>query len=47
MYMPIKALNQFARDWKILARITSKSEKKTTKNGGSLLKVDLIDSYGT
>lgn len=45
--MPIKALNTFSRDWKIQARITSKSEKRQTRNGGSLLKVELLDMYGT
>jgi len=47
MYMPLKALNTFARDWKIQARITSKSEKRTTNKGGSLLKIGLVDMYGT
>lgn len=47
MYMPLKALNTFARDWKIQARIASKSEKRTTNKGGSLLKIGLVDMYGT
>ncbi|TNV83159.1 hypothetical protein FGO68_gene14242 [Halteria grandinella] len=46
-YMPIKALNTFTRDWKIMARVTQKSERRTTKSGGSLLKVNLMDTYGT
>lgn len=47
MYMPIKALNTFTRDWKIQARVSQKGEKRTTKNGGSLLKCNFIDMYGT
>ena len=47
MYMPINALNTFTRDWKIQARISSKTEKRLTKNGGSLLKIVIIDMYGT
>jgi hypothetical protein len=47
MYMPIKALNTFARDWKIQARVASKSEKRTTNKGGYLLKIGLVDMYGT
>ena len=47
MYMPIKALNTFSRDWKIQARVASKSEKRQTRNGGSLLKIELVDMYGT
>lgn len=45
--MPIKALNTFARDWKIQARVASKSEKRSTNKGGSLLKIALVDIYGT
>jgi len=45
--MPIKALNTFSRDWKIQARIASKSEKRPTKNGGALMKIELVDMYGT
>ena len=45
--MPIKALNTFARDWKVKARVATKGEKKTTRNGGSLLKIELVDKYGT
>jgi replication factor A1 len=47
MYMPIKALNTFSRDWKIQARVASKTEKRQTKSGGSLLKIELVDMYGT
>jgi len=47
MYMPIKALNTFSRDWKIQARVASKSDKRQTRNGGSLLKIELVDMYGT
>jgi replication factor A1 len=45
--MPIKALNTFTRDWKIQARVSQKGEKRVTKNGGSLLKINFIDMYGT
>ena len=45
--MPLKALNTFARDWKVQARVASKSEKRTTNKGGSLLKIALVDMYGT
>ena len=45
--MPIKALNTFARDWIIKARIANTSGLKTTRNGGSLLKIELVDQYGT
>lgn len=45
--MPIKALNTFSRDWKIQGRVTSKSEKRPTKSGTSLMKINLIDMYGT
>lgn len=45
--MPIKALNTFARDWKIKARIASKTDKKATRSGGFLMKIELVDVYGT
>jgi uncharacterized hydantoinase/oxoprolinase family protein len=45
--MPIKALNTFSRDWKIQARIASKGEKRATKKGGSIMKIELVDMYGT
>jgi hypothetical protein len=45
--MPIKALNTFTRDWKIMARVTQKCERRTTKTGGSIFKVNLMDTYGT
>ena len=45
--MPIKALNTFARDWIIKARISNKGDLKTTRNGGFLLKIELVDQYGT
>lgn len=47
MYMPIKALNTFTRDWKIQARVSSKGEKRVTKNGSAILKIELIDMFGT
>jgi len=45
--MPIKAMNTFTKDWIIKARISSKGEMKTTKKGGQLLKIELVDSFGT
>lgn len=45
-FMPIKALNTFTRDWVIKARVSQK-EMRTTKNGGQLLKLELVDSHGT
>jgi hypothetical protein len=45
--MPIKALNTFSRDWMIKARVANKGEKKTTQKGGQLLKIELVDKYGT
>lgn len=45
--MPIKALNTFTRDWLVQARISHKAEKRSTKNGGSLLKIVIIDMSGT
>ena len=47
MYMPIKALNTFTRDWKIQARVSSKGEKRNTKNGSPILKIEIIDMFGT
>jgi len=47
-YTPIKTLNTFIFEWKIKARITKKGEKKTWKNAkgsGTLLNIELIDSY--
>ena len=46
-YMPIKALNTFTRDWVIKARVANRSELRTTQKGGQLLKIELVDSYGT
>jgi len=40
-------LNTFARDWIVKARVATKGEKKTTRNGGQLLKIELVDQYGT
>ena len=45
--MPIKALNTFSRDWKVLGRISQKAEKRLTNKGGSILKITIIDIYGT
>lgn len=47
LYMPIKALSPLNRDWKIQARVANKSEKRTTNAGRSLLKIGLVDTYGT
>ena len=46
-YMPIKAMNTFTKDWIIKARVSQKGELKTTKKGGYLLKLELVDSFGT
>ena len=45
-FMPIKALNTFTRDWVIKARVANKTMKPTQK-GGHLLKIELVDAYGT
>ena len=45
--MPIKALNNYIRDWMIKARVANKVYKETTRNGGALLKIELVDQYGT
>jgi len=45
--MPIKALNTFTRDWMIKARVANRSELRTTQKGGQLLKIELVDTYGT
>ena len=45
--MPIKALNTFSWDWIIQARVARKSEKRSTKSGGSVLKIEIIDAFGT
>jgi len=47
LYMPIKALTSFSQDWKIKARIASKADKRQTRGGGSLLKIELVDIYGS
>ncbi len=41
--MPIKALNNYIRDWVVKARVASKIFKETTRNGGALLKIELVD----
>jgi len=46
-YMPIKALNNYIRDWMIKARVAAKVFKETTRSGGALLKIELVDQYGT
>lgn len=35
------------KDWTIRARVSSKSDIKTTRNGGKLLKIELVDHFGT
>eukprot|EP00347_Sterkiella_histriomuscorum_P004608 403359819 len=50
VFTPIKALSTFHYDWRIKARIIKKYEKKTWKNQrneGSLMNIDLMDSFGT
>mmetsp|Transcript_12810 Transcript_12810/g.19843 ORF Transcript_12810/g.19843 Transcript_12810/m.19843 type:complete len:687 (-) Transcript_12810:51-2111(-) len=46
-YMPIKAINTFSRDWVIKARLAKKSDLRPTKKGGYILKLELVDNYGT
>jgi DNA polymerase III alpha subunit (gram-positive type) len=46
-FTPIKALTTFSRDWVIKARIVHKSDLKNTRNGGKLLKLELVDSMNT
>jgi len=46
-YMPIKSLNTFLRDWVIKARVASDVVNKTTRKGGKMMKIELVDSYGT
>lgn len=46
-YMPVKVLNTFTRDWIIKARISKRGDVKTTRNGGQLLKIEMVDQYGT
>lgn len=48
--MPIKALNQFNRDWCIKARVLKKADLRTFRNAkgeGFILNLDLIDREGT
>ena len=46
-YMPIKALNTFMRDWIIKARVASDVKNIITKKGGKMMKIELVDQYGT
>ena len=46
-YMPVKVLNTFTRDWIIKARVSKRGDVKTTRNGGQLLKIELVDQFGT
>lgn len=46
-YMPIKALNTFMRDWIIKARVASDVKNIVTKKGGKMMKIELVDCYGT
>lgn len=46
-YMPIKALNTFMRDWIIKARVASEVRNNVTKKGGKMMKIELVDQYGT
>ena len=44
--MPIKALNTFMRDWIVKARVASDVINRTTKKGGKMMKIELVDQYG-
>lgn len=44
---PIKALTTFSRDWVIKARVASTSGLKSTRNGGHLMKLELVDMMNT
>ena len=49
-YMPIKALNQFLKEWVIKARVVKKApirDWKNQKSSGKLLNFDLVDKEGT
>ncbi len=45
--MPIKALNMFSWDWILQARVARKSDKRPTKKGGYVFKIEIIDAFGT
>lgn len=48
--MPIKALNQFATDWRIKARVVKKPplrEYKNARGNGKIMNIDVIDKEGT
>ena len=45
--MPIKALNQFHRDWKIKSRVLTKTFKKSQSSDLSILKLCLVDIHST
>lgn len=48
--MPVKALNQFNKDWCIKVRVLKKNPLRTYKNArgeGCILSFDLIDREGT
>ena len=45
--MPIKALNTYIKDWMIKARVAKKFYCAVTSSGGALLKIELVDQYGT
>jgi hypothetical protein len=44
--MPIKALNNYQKDWMIKARVASKQAREA-RNNCHILKLELVDSLGT
>ena len=47
-YMPIKALNQYSRDWVVQAKLARKNEmRQLVSNGSVVLKIEIIDQIGT
>ena len=50
MYLPIKLLNNFNRDWCIKVRVLKKGDMRQYKNArgsGVVLSMDLVDREGT
>ena len=46
-YTPIKALSLTSVTWKIKARVSTKDDVTVTSNGDRLMKIELLDMYGT
>jgi hypothetical protein len=46
-FTPIKALNLFAKDWCVRARVTQKFPLRQTNKGGSILKCVLLDALSS